>query len=316
MNQPSLNNPSPPPAPPRKLSRRAFFKWLFGAGAAMGGAAGYAWRIEPHWIEVVRRDMPIANLPDSLAGRTIALISDLHIGHVVDADYIRSAMGRINALRPDLVAIVGDLMTATGREQIDNAVDVVGRLNRPPLGIFAVPGNHDYGLGWMSPSIAARLADRLAERGITMLRNQVADAGGLQVVGVDDYWANDGFTDESKPGQFFHPEQALSKLDASRPAIALVHNPDAVDAPGWGGYRGWVLAGHTHGGQVCLPLIGPLILPVKNRRYAKGEVDLGDGRRLYVSRGLGYLKRVRLLSRPEITLFTLSCLKAAPTTRR
>ena len=73
----------------------------------------------------------------------------------------------------------------------------------------------------------------------------------------------------------------------------------------WQGYRGWVLAGHTHGGQCRPPFLPAPIVPVRNRRYTRGEIDLSDGRRLYISRGLGYTWRVRFNVRPEVTLFTL-----------
>jgi hypothetical protein len=289
----------------------------------MGGVGGYAWRIEPHWIEVVTRDLPLENLPAGLVGKTIALISDLHVGPAVDHDYLRDAMDRINGLRPDLVLVAGDLMSAHREDHSLSVAALLSRLNKPELGIYAVPGNHDYGFGWLSPALANSLTEHLAGVGVRVLRNELVRLGGgsLQLIGIDDFWANDGFTDESKAGQFFHPERPLARLDPAAPAIVLIHNPDAVDEPCWGEFRGWFLCGHTHGGQVCLPLIGPILLPVKNRRYAAGEVDLGGGRRLYVTRGVGYLRRVRLLCRPEITLFRMvpapdPSLKQTPTTGR
>jgi hypothetical protein len=94
-------------------------------------------------------------------------------------------------------------------------------------------------------------------------------------------------------------------LNPAEAALVLCHNPDAADEPVWAGYRGWILAGHTHGGQCKPPFLPPPLLPVKNRRYTCGAFDLGDGRNLYISRGLGYLRRVRFGVRPEITLFRL-----------
>jgi uncharacterized protein len=86
----------------------------------------------------------------------------------------------------------------------------------------------------------------------------------------------------------------------------MTHNPDTVDIPGWAGFAGWVLAGHTHGGQCRLPYFGAPIVPIRNRRYTMGEVELNGGRRLYVNRGLGYTHRVRFLCSPEITVFRLT----------
>lgn len=81
-------------------------------------------------------------------------------------------------------------------------------------------------------------------------------------------------------------------------------NPDAVARPIWSGYRGWILSGHTHGGQCKPPGFAPPLLPVANKRYTAGEFDLKDGRHLYINRGLGYLIRARFNARPEITAFT------------
>jgi predicted MPP superfamily phosphohydrolase len=94
-------------------------------------------------------------------------------------------------------------------------------------------------------------------------------------------------------------------LDPAKPTLMLSHNPDSVDQIGWTGMTGWILSGHTHGGQCRLPLIPPPITNLKNRRYVAGEYDLHDGRRLYVSRGVGYVTRLRFCVRPEVTLFRL-----------
>jgi predicted MPP superfamily phosphohydrolase len=130
--------------------------------------------------------------------------------------------------------------------------------------------------------------------GIRVLRNEVADAGGLQIAGMDDLW-----------GHRFDPERALASLDSRRAAIVLSHNPDTVDLPGWNGYRGWVLSGHTHGGQCKPPFLPPPLLPVQNHRYTCGVFDLANDRMLYISRGIGHLLQVRINVRPEVTLFEL-----------
>jgi len=104
---------------------------------------------------------------------------------------------------------------------------------------------------------------------------------------------------------FCAPVAVIPGIDPTEPAIVLTHNPDSLYATGWGDYRGWVLAGHTHGGQVRLPWIGSPQLPVEHKELVAGLYHLGDGRRVYISRGLGYIERVRFRVRPEITLFTL-----------
>ncbi len=130
--------------------------------------------------------------------------------------------------------------------------------------------------------------------GITVLRNQIHDVEGLQIVGLDDWWAMQ-----------FDPQCALSRLDARRAAIGLSHNPDTVDLPVWSNFEGWILSGHTHGGQCKPPFLPPPIVPVKNRRYTAGEFQLTGNRRLYVNRGVGHLLPMRLNVRPEVTIFEL-----------
>lgn len=134
----------------------------------------------------------------------------------------------------------------------------------------------------------------LSAAGVVVLRNESTEIEGLAFVGMDDLWA-----------QAFDPTRALRALRPGRPAIALCHNPDAVDRAGWGSFRGWILAGHTHGGQCRPPFLPPPQLPVRNPAYAAGEVRLAGGRTLYVNRGIGHLIQVRFNVRPEITVFTL-----------
>jgi predicted MPP superfamily phosphohydrolase len=87
--------------------------------------------------------------------------------------------------------------------------------------------------------------------------------------------------------------------------LTLCHNPDVVDLPQWKQAQGWVLSGHTHGGQFKPPFLPPPILPVQNQQYTAGEFDLGGGRWMYINAGVGYIRRVRFNMRPEITQFRL-----------
>ena len=200
----------------------------------------------------------------------------------------------MSELQPDLVAITGDFMSLGSPERIEEVARVFEHLTPPPLGCFAVLGNHDYGERWANPQIADQLVKRLAGVGVSVLRNASCDVGGLKLIGVDDLW-----------GPNFHPVDVLSNLNHDAPAVALCHNPDAVDRSVWSGYRGWILSGHTHGGQCKSPFLPPPLLPVNNKRYTAGIFDLRNGRTLYINRGLGHLLRVRFNVRPEITLFRL-----------
>jgi hypothetical protein len=276
------------------IPRRQF---LFLSAAGLGAGAGlglYAWRIEPHWIEVVRRRLSLPGLPAALEGRTLVQLSDLHIGRRVDDAYLIGALRRVMDLQPDLLVFTGDFLSYH-RAVYAQVERVLAHCPRGKLATLGILGNHDYGPGWSHLKIAERLVRMAASVGIEMLRNQVRAVAGLQVVGLDDYW-----------GPRFSPQPALEQLDPARPAIVLSHNPDSVDKPVWGAFRGWILAGHTHGGQCKPPFLPPPLLPVRNKRYTAGEFELEPGRWLYINRGVGHLRRVRLNVRPEITVFRLT----------
>lgn len=275
-----------------RLTRRRF---LLGSALTSLAVGAYTWRVEPHWLRIVRRDMPVRNLPTALEGRVLAQISDIHVCPRVDADYLGAALRELSALQPDLVVITGDFMSMGGPpERAEEVARVFENLAATPLGCFACFGNHDYGERWIDMTIADNLEKRLVGAGITVLRNASVVVNGLHIAGVDDFW-----------GPNYYPKKVLPALTADEPTIALCHNPDAVDKPVWANFRGWILAGHTHGGQCKPPFLPPPLLPVENKRYTSGKFDLGDGRMLYINRGLGHLLRVRFNVRPEITLFTL-----------
>jgi uncharacterized protein len=276
-----------------KITRRHFLRTA-GASLGAGAATGlYTWRIEPHRLEIVRRPLDVRGLPPSLAGRTLAQISDVHVGTRVSDDYVLAAFRRLADLRPDIVAFTGDFISHHERI-FEQMPDVYRHFPRGRMATFAILGNHDYGPNWAHPEIAAHVVATVQSFGITVLRNQVSEIDGLQVAGLDDLWA-----------QQFELRQVLTRLDTRRAAIVLSHNPDTVDLPGWDDYQGWILAGHTHGGQCKPPFLPPPLLPVRNRRYTAGEFALSGGRRLYISRGVGHLLQVRFNVRPEVTLFEL-----------
>jgi len=266
------------------------------AVAGVGAATGlYAWRIEPHWLEVVSRPLPLPLLPADLAGRTLVLMSDLHIGPKVDDDYVIDTFARVAALRPDYVVVAGDFVTYRGPAQFDQLTRVLQRFPHGRVATVASLGNHDYGPNWSHPEIADRITAIATSAGIDVLRNRATIAGGLQFVGLDDLW-----------GGHFNPEPALASLDSRAAAIVLSHNPDTVDLPRWGSYQSWIFSGHTHGGQCKPPFLPPPLLPVKNKHYTRGEFALAGQRRLYISRGVGHLMRVRFNVRPEVTVFHLT----------
>lgn len=273
------------------ITRRRFLTGLIAAPLFTGL---YSWRVEPTWVEFVHRKMPIANLPPSLVGKSLVQLSDLHIGRDVGNDYLRRTFNAVGLLKPAIVVYTGDFISYAGEETLRQLGDLVAHFPRGRLGTMAVLGNHDYGVNWNEPMVAARVAGLLTAAGCTVLRNQVTDVAGLKIVGMDDLWAGR-----------LELGRGLSILSPNDPAMVLSHNPDTCDLPGWANYRGWILSGHTHGGQCKPPFLPPPLLPVKNRRYTAGEFELSAGRRLYINRGVGNLAGVRFNVRPEVTVFEL-----------
>ena len=279
------------------MNRRKFIQT--GAALAAGGVGiyGYATLIEPHWLEIVRRDLAIAHLPARLDGATLAQVSDIHVCTYVDEDYLSKSLARLKQLSPDIVVLTGDFVSwEEGRSpavKIAQLQRVLSHLPHGQLATLGILGNHDYGNTWKDPSIAAVVSGAVAETGMRVLRNEVATVDGLDMIGIDDLWSGRADT-----------RQAFSQR-TNNAAIALCHNPDAMDDLSWQGYEGWILAGHTHGGQCKPPFLPPPVLPVKNRRYTSGEIAVDSKRTLYISKGVGHLLKARFNVRPEITLFTL-----------
>jgi predicted MPP superfamily phosphohydrolase len=275
------------------VTRRDFIRFGTGALAAAGGTVFYTWRVEPHRLEVVRRQLDIRRLPASLSGRTLVQLSDIHVGPRVDDQYVLATFRRVAAMAPDIVVVTGDLLTYHPRI-FDQVADIYRYFPRGRLATLAILGNHDYGMNWARAEVAERLVHTVADFGITVLRNGIANIDGLQIAGLDDLWS-----------RRLDLDGTLAQLDKDRAALVLAHNPDTVDLPGWEDYEGWILAGHTHGGQCKPPFLPPPLLPVSNRRYTSGEFALSGNRHLYISRGVGHLLHVRFNVRPEVTAFQL-----------
>lgn len=276
-----------------RITRRRFLLGCGGLAATGAGLGAYTHWIEPFWLRIEHRTLPIAGLPEHWVGRRLVQISDLHAGQT-DRAYLADALQQVNALKPDLLVITGDITDHPGTPPIDEAITLLSPL-RADRAIVAILGNHDYGHRWRDVASGDELAAKMRGLGITVLRNEVTEIDGLHLGGTDDLWA-----------QRDDPARVFAQLPKDGPVLMLAHNPDAVDAPEWQHFQGWTLSGHTHGGQCRAPLLGSPILPVQNRRYVAGEYDLVSGGRLYINVGLGYTKQLRFAVRPTITVFTLA----------
>jgi predicted MPP superfamily phosphohydrolase len=212
-------------------------------------------------------------------------------------DYLTRVVRRIDAMKPDCVAVTGDLVNHTFAT-IEPVAELLATLAVPVLVSF---GNHDYAPYTARPKAWTMLADplqaALEARGCTVLRNRAVfltkDDVRLWFVGLEDLYTTR-----------FSPQIAYRGVNARETIVALSHNPDSAN---WLQYWGTklVLAGHTHGGQIRIPWLGAPILPLLNRRFEQGLFPLRKQCQMYVSRGVGYLYQARLFCRPELPLIVL-----------
>lgn len=277
------------------MNRRKFIKRTFWATVGIGFFSGfYTWQIEPFWLEFVKRKMPITNLPDHLIGKTLMQISDMHVGNRFDYNYIIDSFQKAKMFNPDFVVYTGDYVSYENDEQFTQLDKVLKHAVKGTIGTVGVLGNHDYGKNWSEQKVADRISEQLKKAGVDILNNNQVDIEGLNIIGFDDYWALN-----------FEPEKVMRNYNESKANLLLCHNPDVCDLDIWNGYKGWILSGHTHGGQCKPPFLKAPMLPVKNKRYSQGEINLNDGRILYINRAVGHLWQVRFNVRPEITIFQL-----------
>ncbi len=277
------------------MNKRIFIKRTFWSLFGMSGVAGlYTWQVEPFWLEFVKKKMPIANLPDDLIGKTLMQISDVHVGNRFDYNYIIESFKKAQRYDPDFVAYTGDYVSYENEEQFSQLDEVLKHAVKGKMATVGILGNHDYGKNWAEQDVADNISSQLQQSGIVVLKNQQEEFEGLNFIGFDDYWALN-----------FNPQKVMADYDSDKANILLCHNPDVCDLNVWNGYKGWILSGHTHGGQCKPPFLPAPMLPVKNKKYSSGEIDLKDGRTLYVNRAIGHLWQVRFNVRPEITIFEL-----------
>jgi predicted MPP superfamily phosphohydrolase len=284
----------------RQLSRRDFLKVtaVLGADAFVLGLAGtgYARNIEPAWVEVTDVRLKLPRLAGSFSGFRMVQISDIHLGYWMTIERLESLMPLIMEQAPDLIAFTGDFVYAsryssTSRNQLDDAIAVLTKLTER-FPVVAVLGNHEY---WYD---AQAVQQMLEDSKVTVLKNSVftLDRSGemFHIAGVDDIYENQDDLDA-----------VLEKLPNDGCAVLLAHEPDFADQSAATGRFDLQISGHTHGGQVVLPFIGPPILPYLGTRYPSGLYRVGEMYQ-YTNRGVGMTNpRVRLNCRPEITVFTL-----------
>lgn len=265
---------------------------IAGLGIGVAGLAWWALWFEPRNVVLRRRHMEVGRWPSSLDGFTIAVMSDLHTGAPhVDLKRLGRLVRRVNRARPDLVALLGDYADPAvklgERFEPPEVAERLGRLHSP-LGSFAVLGNHD----WVEHGAAMPAALRAV--GITVLENAAVPAGrGLWIAGVADATTR-------RP----RVEETVAAVPVGEPVILLSHDPDVF--PEVPTRVAVTLAGHTHGGQVDIPVLRDRVTPSRHGAAYTGLVEEG-GRKMWVSPGIGTSRwAIRFRARPEVTLLTLT----------
>ena len=275
----------------KSIGRRQFLK-MAGSASTLGMAAGYTGVVERHSVLTNTYRVKVPNLPESFSGLRLVHLSDLHHGSFMSLSRIEQVVHRANALGGDMILCTGDYVhERRSARQIDAVWPILSQLTAP-LGTFSVLGNHDH---WAD---AERSQHWLTKSGQD-LRHRVTpidrDGGRLWLVGAGDLWEDHRNLDD-----------LLGQVPESDCRIVLAHNPDTADTA-FRGRADLMLAGHTHGGQVDIPLLGPPVLPVRNKSYSSGLKVSPRGLKVFISKGIGWACfPIRFNCFPEIAVLELS----------
>jgi predicted MPP superfamily phosphohydrolase len=278
-----------------RLSRRRFA--AYGAAALLSATGAHALWLEPHHPVAEHVEIRLSRLPDSFHGFRIAQITDIHFGPYMGKSGVEEAVRIARSFRPDLLTLTGDFVSPpfgqpvgpAGAQHAEPCADVLASWKGVPM--VAILGNHDH---WNGPDI---VAGALVDRGIRVLRNEsfAIERGHdrLWISGVDDVLEKQ----DDLP-------KTLAGVPEKEATVLLAHEPDfAEDVAGFP--VDLQLSGHSHGGQVRIPGLGPIVLPELARKYHTGLNRVGR-LQVYTSRGLGVINPpVRLNCPPEVTLLTL-----------
>lgn len=296
-----------------KLSSRKLVYALIAFSVIGFLCLAYSYFIEPHRLVVNNKDLSIKGLSPEFDGLKIVAISDIHGGsHGVDEAKLQQVVELTNQQNPDLIVLLGDFVSQTGNKDINGVrplrmqPETVGaglKGFRAKFGTFAVLGNHD---AWFNDSL---VASALEANGIDVLQNEIVNLSingkVLKILGLDDHTHIRTWQD--------YALQAKSVVDTSGPpsdVIVLQHSPDVL--PVITGDRliskdfRLMLAGHTHGGQVWLPIIGTPVVPSSyGQKYSYGHIrDFGVD--MFVTTGIGTsILPFRFMMPPEIAVLTI-----------
>jgi predicted MPP superfamily phosphohydrolase len=265
------------------------------------GAAAYARFVEPRWIERTHTFVSVADLPPGLDGLRIALLTDLHASADTPIPRIRRACRSAMEVRPDVIALTGDFVSDYTAAWLPGVLAALDEELEAPLGVWAVPGNHDHAAG-----IGQYFAAVGRQAGIHDLTNRAVRrehrGASVRIAGTDTAHAGHA-----------HTAEALHNAPPADFTLLLTHNPDLADdaCRALGGVD-LVVSGHTHGGQVRLPGVGALVNSANHEDVYEAGLVQRPWAQVYVSRGIGTVRLpVRFLCRPEVAI--LDVVRAAST---
>ncbi|WP_245676687.1 metallophosphoesterase [Bacillus solimangrovi] len=271
------------------------FKLLINTIILTGGTYVYARYIEPRLIRTNLEKIVAPQIPESFDGLRILQFSDTHIGHNYTLDQFKRLVEKINEQSCDLVLFTGDLVDEPNNyDQLDQISPILSAI-QAPLGKYAIFGNHDH--GGYGTEIMKKVYEQSDFQLLMNERVDIYNTLGERIIigGIDDAMLGHP-----------KPELALQNVTEEDFAILLAHEPDIFAHLGSFHFH-TQLSGHSHGGQVQLPFLGPLYTPPGAKKYYEGWYDHADNeKKLYVNRGIGTTREpYRFLSIPEITIFTL-----------
>lgn len=253
------------------------------------------------WLQVETVRVKLPRLSRVFSGFRLALISDIHMGGWMNRARFQQVVDRVASQQPDVLLITGDFLFGrrfpdVGRQWIEDLADGLSPL-AASVPSFAVLGNHDY---WTNP---AAVREMLHRSGITDLTNAVSTLrrGGetLHLCGVDDIKVGDVQLDK-----------VVAQLNDNSAAILLVHEPDYADTSAATGKFDLQVSGHSHGGQIVVPFLGPPVLPRTGRKYHTGLYKVGTMFQ-YTTRGVGMDRFAFRFNCPaEISMLTLESVKS------
>jgi hypothetical protein len=278
-------------------TRRHFLYAAVAAGTV--AISGDSILLEPNRPRIVRRDFSLSRWPERLNGFTIALLSDFHFDPYFSVHPLHTAVPLVNGLHPDLIVLTGDFVSAPlfgddakGALAAEPCAKVLRQMTAPH-GLWAVMGNHDFNTD------QAHVIHALQAEGIRVLENESTaierDGARFWLAGVNDVLSRTADLSET-----------LRKVPTGEAVVLLAHEPDFADEASKFPID-LQLSGHSHGGQVRIPLLPPLYLPAMAKKYVLGAYQVGP-LPLYTNAGIGTVGvPVRLNCPPEITLITLKC---------